>query len=60
MLYETLKLNKVQLCIDSLHFYKQHLLECVNIPKTVNNSMQLRFFFHFISKCTAQTNYLSC
>ena len=60
MLYETSKLNKVQLCIDCSHIYKQHLLECVNIPKTVNNSMQLRFVFSisFQSVLHKPTTYL--
>ena len=45
VLYVTSKLNKVQLCIDCSHFHKQHLLECVNIPETINNSVQLDFNF---------------
>ena len=47
MLYETSKLNKVQLCMEHSHLCKQHHVECVNIPETVNNSMQLCLVFHF-------------
>ena len=56
VLYETSKLNKVQLCMDCSHFCKQYHLECVNIPETVNNSMQLGFSFpfHFEVSCTNQ------
>ena len=56
VLYETSKLNTVQLCIDCSHFCKQHFLECVNIPEPVNNSMQLGFSFpfHFKVSCTNQ------
>ena len=43
VLYETSKLNKVQLCMERSHLCKQHHLECVNIPETVSNSMQLCF-----------------
>ena len=57
VLYETSKLNKVQLCMERSHLYKQHHLECVNIPETVNNSMRLCLVFHFL-KCFAQANYL--
>ena len=45
VLYETSKLNKIQLYMECSHFCKQHHLECVNIPETVNNSMQLGFDF---------------
>ena len=41
VLYETSKLNEVQLCMEHSYLCKQHHLECVNIPETVNNSMQL-------------------
>ena len=61
MLYETSKLNKVQLCIDCSHFCKQDFLECANIPETVNNSMRLGFIvFPVVSKHLRQTNHLSC
>ena len=63
VLYETSKLNKVQLCMERSHLCKQHHLECVNmpesvnIPESVNNSMRLCLVFHFL-KCFAQANYL--
>ena len=52
MLYETSKLNRVlknYSYADCSHFCKQHQLKCVDIPETVNNSMQLgfSFLFHF-------------
>ena len=56
--YETSKLNKVQLCMERSHpLCKQHHVECVNIPETVNNSMRLCLVFHF-SNCFAQVKYL--
>ena len=60
VLYETSKLNKVQLCIDCSHFCKQHFLECVNITETVNNTMQLGFSFSisFQSVLHKPTTYL--
>ena len=60
MLYETSKLNKVQLCIGCSHFCKQHHLECVNIPETVNNLMRLGFSFSisFQSVLHEPTTYL--
>ena len=48
VLYETSKLNKVQLCMEHSYLSKQHHLECVNKPETVNNSMQLCFNFPFL------------
>ena len=47
MLYETSKLNKVQLRLERSHLCKQYHMECVNIPVTVNNSMQLCLVFLF-------------
>ena len=41
VLYETSKLNKVQLCMEHSHLCKQHHLECVNIPETINNTVRL-------------------
>ena len=55
-LYETSKLNKAQICMDYSHYCKQHHLEGVDISETVNNSMQLGFSLHFISKWLVQTN----
>ena len=55
VLYETSKLNKVQLCMECSHLCKQHHMECVNIPETVNNSMQLCLVFHFFELfCTSK------
>ena len=55
VLYETSKLNKVQLCMEHSHLCKQHHMECVNIPETVNNSMQLCLVFHFFKLfCTSK------
>ena len=56
VLYETSKLNKVQLCMDCLHFCKQHHLESVYILETVNNSVWLcfSFTFHFEVLCTKE------
>ena len=54
--YGTSKLNKVQLCMVHSHLCKQHHLECVNIPETVNKSMPLCFNFLFL-RCFAQTAY---
>ena len=55
-LYETSKLNKAQMCMDYSHYCKQHHLEDVDISETVNNSMQLGFSLHFVSKWLVQTN----
>ena len=53
VLYETSKPNKVQLCMERSHHCKQHHLECVNIPETVNNSMRLYLDFQFFEMfCT--------
>ena len=51
--YETLKLNKVQLCVQRSHFCQQHHMECVNTPGTVSNIIQLciSFPFHFEVFC---------
>ena len=57
VLYETSKLNKVQLHMESSHLCKQHHVECVNIPETVNNSMGYVQFSIF-SNCFAQAKYL--
>ena len=55
VLYETSKLNKVQLCMELSHLCKQHHVECVNIPETVNNSMRLCLVFHFFELfCTSK------
>ena len=55
VLYETSKLNKVQLCMECSHLCKQHHVECVNIPETVNNPMQLCLVFHFFELfCTSK------
>ena len=58
MLYETSKLNKVQLCIDCSHFCKQHFLECVNIAtrdcKQLDAAGFIVFPFHFKASCTNQ------
>ena len=50
MLYETSKLNKVQLCMECLHLCKQH----IPTYQTVNNTMWLdfSFLFHFEVSCT--------
>ena len=56
VLYETSKLNKVQLCMELSHLCKQHHVKCVNIPETVNNSMQLCLVFHFFKLfCTSKS-----
>ena len=34
--------------MERSHLCKQHHLECVNIPETVNNSIQLCFSFPFL------------
>ena len=44
-------------CIDFSHFFKQHFLEYVNIPESVNNLMWLGFsssilFENFLHKPT--------
>ena len=47
--------------MEHSHFCKQHNLECVNIPETINNSMQLCLVFHFYNSHTYELNshYLS-
>ena len=55
MLYETSKLNTIQLAMymEHLHLCKQQHLECVNIPEIVNNFLQLCLVFHFFEMfCT--------
>ena len=55
VLYETSKLNKVQYCMERSHLCKQHHMECVNIPETVNSSMRLCLVFHFFELfCTSK------
>ena len=54
VLYETSKLNTVQLCMERSHLCKQHHVECVNILETVNNFMRLCLVFN----CFAQANLL--
>ena len=50
MLYETSKLNKVQLCMECSHLCIQH----IPTYQTVNNTVWLgfSFLFHFEVSCT--------
>ena len=43
--------------VEHSHRCKQHHLECLNIPETVNKFMWLCLVFHF-SKCFSQGIYL--
>ena len=54
MLYETLKLNKVQLCIDCSHFYKQHFLECANIHRFSSFLQQCSTLRKVINTCAVR------
>ena len=51
--------------MERLHLYKQHHLDCVNIPETVNNPvLGFQFPFHFKVFCTNKMRenmiYSSC